>query len=246
LKYSGPAFQTKYLPSCTVVNSKAAFDNGKEITDSIFPWVKKGFVSGLFSSLTLKDFRTNSILAVLQPGKIRICMNVSLPEGSSFKDNIAKHKLEKMRMSSANNLGYSILEAGANSIMSKFDFVDACKNIPATLSDLRLQGIAWLGKYFVENNTTFGGKPSVQNCDIVGATIKELALTKCKIPAKLVHRQLDDVPVVAPEKTNWCQDFSATYTELCKEINMELATDCKNNDKAFTCQKRGKSDLVSA
>jgi hypothetical protein len=161
-------------------------------------------------------------------------MNVSLPEGSSFKDNIAKHKLEKMRMSSAKNFGYSILEAGANS-MSKFDFVDAYKNITATLSDLRLQGFAWLGRYFVENNITFGGKPLVQNFDIVGATIKELALTKCKIPAKLVHRQLDDVPVVAPEKTNWCQDFSATYTELCKEINMELAPDCKNNDIAFTC-----------
>jgi hypothetical protein len=81
--------------------------------------------------------------------------------------------------------------------MSKFDFVDAYKNIPATLSDLRLQGFAWLGKYFVENNMTFGGKPLVQNFDIVGATIKELALTKCKIPAKLVHRQLDDVPVVS-------------------------------------------------
>ncbi len=119
--------------------------------------------------------------------------------------------------------------------MSKFDFVDAYKNITATLSDLRLQGFAWLGRYFVENNITFGGKPLVQNFDIVGATIKELALTKCKIPAKLVHRQLDDVPVVAPEKTNWCQDFSATYTELCKEINMELAPDCKNNDIAFTC-----------
>jgi hypothetical protein len=87
---------------------------------------------------------------------------------------------------------------------------------------------------------TFGGKPSVQNFDIVGATIKELALTKCEIPAKLVHRQLDDVPVVAPEKTRWCQEFSTTYTELCKEINMELAPDCKNNDKAFTCQKKGK------
>jgi hypothetical protein len=76
------------------------------------------------------------------------------------------------------------LEAGKNSVMSKFDFVDAYKNIPATLADLRLQGITWLGKFFVENNITFGGKPSVQNFDIVGATIKELALQKCEIPAK--------------------------------------------------------------
>ena len=42
--------------------------------------------------------------------------------------------------------------------MSKFDFVDAYKNIPATLADLRLQGFTWLGKFFVENNMTFGGE----------------------------------------------------------------------------------------
>ncbi len=87
---------------------------------------------------------------------------------------------------------------------------------------------------------TFRGKPSVQNFDIVGATIKELALTKCEIPAKLVHRQLDDVPLVAPGKTKWCQEFSEEYSKLCGEINMELAPNCKNNDKAFTCQTRGK------
>ncbi len=74
----------------------------------------------------------------------------------------------------------------------------------------------------------------------MGATIKELALTKCEIPAKLVHRQLDDVPLVAPGKTKWCQEFSEEYSKLCGEINMELEPNCKNNDKAFTCQTRGK------
>jgi hypothetical protein len=115
----------------------------------------KGYVSGPFSSPPLKDFRTNSILAVLQQGKIRICMNISLPEEASFNDNIAKYKLEKIRMSSAKSFGFSILEAGKDSVMSKFDFVDAYKNIPATLADLRLLGFTWLGKLFVENNMTF-------------------------------------------------------------------------------------------
>jgi hypothetical protein len=71
LKYGGPSFQSSYLPSCTVRNSTAAFENGKEITDSICTWVKKGYVSGPFSSPPLKDFRTNPILAVPQPGKFR-------------------------------------------------------------------------------------------------------------------------------------------------------------------------------
>ena len=233
LRYGGPSFQSSYLPSCVVKNSKAATDNGLYVTDSICTWIKKGFVSGPFSSPPLENFRVNSILAVPQPGKIRICMNISLPEGKSFNDNIAAHKLEKMKMSSARNFGFSILEAGKGAIMSKFDFVDAYKNIPAKNSDLRLQGFAWLGKYFVENNMTFGGKPSVQNFDVVGATIRELVLTECEIPSKLVHRQLDDVPVVAPKKSGWCEEFSTKYAKMCKSVNMELAKNCPNNDKAF-------------
>jgi hypothetical protein len=149
LRYGGPSFQSIYLPSCVVKNSKAATDNGMYVTDSICTWIKKGFVSGPFSSPLLENFRVNSILAVPQPGKIRICMNISLPEGKSFNDNTAVHKLEKMKMSSARNFGFSILEAGKGAITSKFDFVDAYKNIPAMNSDLRQQGFAWLGKYFI-------------------------------------------------------------------------------------------------
>jgi hypothetical protein len=43
-------------------------------------------------------------------------------------------------MSSARQFGHMVLEAGRNSIMAKPDIVDAYKNIPARLEDLRLQG----------------------------------------------------------------------------------------------------------
>jgi hypothetical protein len=44
---------------------------------------------------TTKKFRSKSILAVAQPGKVRICLNVSLPKGNSLNENIDKNKLEK-------------------------------------------------------------------------------------------------------------------------------------------------------
>jgi hypothetical protein len=40
-------------------------------------------------------------------------------------------------MSSARNFGYSITEAGRNSTIAKHDIVDAHKNVPAKISDLR-------------------------------------------------------------------------------------------------------------
>ncbi len=83
--------------------------------------------------------------------------------------------------------------------MWKFDFVDAYKNVPVPVNDLRLQGFCWLGAYFLELKQMFGAAASVQNFDIVANTVKSCCLANCAIPRKLVHRQLDDVPVVCPK-----------------------------------------------
>jgi hypothetical protein len=124
--------------------------------------------------------------------------------------------------------------------MSKHDLVAAYKQVPCRVADLRLQGFSWLGKYFVETRQVFGAKTSVCNYDIVGETLKLIALIESEIPATFVLRQVDDVPVVAPEKSGLCENFSATYKNVCGEFNVKLAPDCPIMDKAFTCQKRGK------
>ncbi len=89
------------LGPCQVPNSKVAVKYGEEVTDSIGSWIDKGFVAGPFVSPPPKNFRCNSILAVPQPGKVRICINVSLSAGNSLNENIDKSKLEKVTMTSA-------------------------------------------------------------------------------------------------------------------------------------------------
>jgi hypothetical protein len=98
-------------------------------------------------------------------------------------------------MSSARNFGYSIIEAGPGCLIAKPDIMDAYKNMPAKISDLRYQGFMWLGKYFVALRQMFGAKGAVQNFDIHSNTVKTIALSKCRIPSKFVHWQLDDVPI---------------------------------------------------
>jgi hypothetical protein len=111
LTTGAPAFQLRPLPGCCVKNSKNAFLFGANVTDTIASWVEKKFVAGPFSTSPLPGFRANSILAVPQPSKTRICIKVSLPNGKSFNDNINKNDLERVKMSSARNFGYSITEA---------------------------------------------------------------------------------------------------------------------------------------
>jgi hypothetical protein len=134
----------------------------------------------------------------------------------------------------------TVYECGKNAVMSKFDFVDAFKIIPAKINDLRCQGFFWLNKYFLENRQIFGAKTSVPNFDIFANSIKVLANVNLEIPERYFHRTLDDIPLVAPVHNNWCAKFSERLIEVCSDLNVPLATDCPNNEKAFICTTYGK------
>jgi hypothetical protein len=221
------------LPACHSANAKSSLENGPEVTDEVANWVKKKYIAGPFKYPPLPMFRVNSLMAIVQPGKIRPVLNVSLPKNLSFNSNVLKCQLEKVKMTSAKKFSYSIVKAGKNAIMTKFDMVDAYKVVPAPLKDLRLQGFQWLNMYFVELRQIFGAKTAVANFDILGNTILTLTKAKCKIPAEFIHRTLDDVPFVAPVCSNWNNIFSMCYMNICERINVSLAKDCPLFDKAF-------------
>ncbi len=77
---------------------------------------------------------------------MRVCLNVSLPTGKSFNDNIDVHSLERVKMTSAKCFGYAILRAGKDATMLKLDKADAYKNVPCKISDLNRQGFCWDGQ----------------------------------------------------------------------------------------------------
>jgi hypothetical protein len=148
--------------------------------------------------------------------------------------------LEKLKMASAQQFGSALLKFGKDATMSKFDQVAAYKQVPCKVEDIRLQGFMWAGKFFAETRLVFGASNSVCNYDIVGETLKVLAFDDSDIPAELVLRQVDNVPVVSPESLGWCEQFSNNYKDLCSFATVELAENCPKNEKAFEDQKRGK------
>ncbi len=135
LESGRPAFQKGPIGSCWVKNLKQSLELGTAVSGTIASWITKKYVAGPFTSPPLPNLRMNSILAVPQPNKTRICINVSLPESRSFNDNIEKSNLEKIRMASARQFGHMLMEAGRNSTMAQPDIVDAYKNIPACTQD---------------------------------------------------------------------------------------------------------------
>ena len=240
LKVGAPSCQKNPLPAYQAKNADGALKHGREVTDTIAHWVKSGFASGPFDSPPLSKFRVNSLAAVPQDGKVRPVINVSEPKDYSFNDNIDKNKLEKVKMTSARNFGYSLKNCGKNAKFSKFDMKDAYKQVPCPLSDLRLQGFCWLNKYFFETSQMFGAKTAVPNYDTLGSTVEVVTHVQCDESPGDVHRHLDDVPTVSPASSNFCEQFSEKYVKVCKDLNIDLAENCPAREKAFSNETSGK------
>jgi hypothetical protein len=150
LQCGAKSFQRTVLPACHIPNASNIENFGKEVSDTVASWVKKGFAAGPFTSLPCKNFRVNRVLTIQQNEKVRPVLDLSEPKGASFNSNVCEEKLEKVVMSSSKKFGKTLFEAGKHATFSKFDYVDAYKNVPVQISDLRLQGFEWKNRYFEE------------------------------------------------------------------------------------------------
>jgi hypothetical protein len=228
------------LPSCHCKNSNSTLKFAAEVTDTIASWVKQGFVCGPFKNPPVSNFRVNPLVAVDQDDKVRLVMNVSLPEGASFNSNIDQQKIEKVFMSSAREVSFVLAETGHGAIMSKMDKKDAYKIIPAPIEDLRLQGFKWLGMYFVETQQLFGAETAVCNYDRLGSSIKSIIVATCQSTDRSSPRQLDDTVKIDRKNSQSCQEFTNKYKLLCEDIGIKLAPNCPNYEKAFENSTYGK------
>jgi len=221
------------LPAIVVPNSVSVLAHGRQFTDTLAYWVKCGFVAGPFVLPPCPQFRINQMLAIDQHNKVRIVMNLSGPEGLSFNDAIVEAALEKVHMSTARQFGYTVVDCGHGARMWKWDMDNAYKNLPAKTSDLRLQGFEWLGRLFVETQQAFGAKSAVAAFDRLGRVMADLALASCALPRHLLHRTLDDLPIVTPAASVEGPKFAVAYRNICAQVGIKLAENCPKLEKAF-------------
>jgi hypothetical protein len=160
-------------------------------------------------------------------------MNLSSPKGNSLNDAIDMDTVQKIGMSSPKIFAEELVKAGKGALFSKSDIVDAYKLIPNAVQQWRLFGFKWLGKYFFDKAKVFGSKEAPAGFDSLPETILNIVCCLYKIPKKIVQRQLDDVPMVAARESGLTERFHTAYKDICKEVNIPLAENCKNHEKAF-------------
>ncbi len=142
-------------------------------------------------------------------------------------------------MSPARQFGYSVVDCGIGARLYKWDLVDAYKNIPVPIYQIKFQGFRWLGKYYAETQKVFGDKSSVAAFDRLGKTCVDFACLLSNTPEWLIHRTLDDPPLVVPASSDIGKKFATAYEYVCNSVNARLAPPCPKNEKAFCGQTKG-------
>lgn len=233
LKGKIPVSFLKPLDGISMKNATSAIHNGSRMTDAIAGWIKKGFVAGPFKTAPMKGFRANPLMAAVQKAKVRPIMNLSSPKGASFNDAVDPYQVEKLKMSSPRLFAKTLIKCGKGSTFAKSDIKDAYKLVPNPVEQWRLYGFKWLGKTFFDTTTVFGSKVAPASFDCLAETIVNIVCSEKKVPKMFVHRQLDDVPIVSPKGSKLTENFSAGYAEICEKLNVPLAPECPNHEKAF-------------
>jgi hypothetical protein len=233
LKGKLPVDLVKNLDGISCKNAQSAIENGKFMTDQIANWIKKKFVAGPFAKLPAKKFRVNPLMAAVQRTKVRPIMNLTSPKGASFNEAVDMCKVQKLTMSSPKLFANSLVKAGQGAVFAKSDIQDAYKLIPNPVPEWRLYGFKWLGQFFFDTTLVFGSKCAPANFDCLAETLVNIVCTEENLNKGMVHRQLDDVPVVSARETKFAERFSAKYEEVCKNCQVPLAETCPEHEKAF-------------
>ena len=94
-----------------------------------------------------------------QPGKWRLILDLSSPEGHSANDGIPKPPFS-VQYVTVDSFIEGIMARGRGTLMAKFDVASAYRNVAVHPQDRPLLGMVWREKYYVDMALPFGLRSS--------------------------------------------------------------------------------------
>ena len=156
-----------------------------------------------------------------KPGKWRLILDLSHPEGQSVNDGI-NEKLSSLSYVSVDDIVNTILLLGQGAMLAKIDVRSAYRVIPVHPEDRMLLGMSWKGKVYVDATLPFGLRSAPKIFTAV-ADACEWILRQWGLHQ--VRHYLDDFIVIGPPKSSRCQEELSIMCHTCEELGLPLAAE---------------------
>jgi len=148
-----------------------------------------------------------------KPGKWRLILDLSSPEGKSVNDGIHKDTCS-LSYTSVDEVVECILMVGKGALLAKMDVMQAYRNVPVHPQDRFLLGMRWQDTVFVDNTLPFG----LRSAPLIFSAIADMLqwIMHSKGVEWLFH-YIDDFITVGRPRSQQCRDNVGIMRSVCKE-----------------------------
>ena len=139
-------------------NMHSAMENPQVVSAYIAEERKRGVLLGPFEKAEVPEVHLNRFGVIPksgQPGKWRLIVDLSHPEGESVNDSI-QPELCSLQYVHMDHVVGKLIELGPGAKMAKLDVRSAYRIVPVHPQDRHLLGMMWDGKLYVDAALPFG------------------------------------------------------------------------------------------
>ena len=155
-----------------------------------------------------------------QPGKWRLIVDLSSPEGQSVNDGIAKD-LCSVAYISVDDIAAVVLRLGRGAKLAKIDIRAAYRIIPVHPDDRCLLGMRWEGQLFIDATLPFGLRSAPKLFTAVADALEWMVKSK---GVRFLSHYLDDFIIVGAPDSEKCKVGLEQLLDSCKVLGIQIAT----------------------
>ena len=154
-----------------------------------------------------------------RPGKWRLIVDLSSPEGHSVNDELDR-ALCSIQYSSIDDAVQIIRRLGPGTLLAKLDLREAYRVVPVHPEDRPRLGMQWKGTIYLDAALPFGLRSAPK---IFSALADGLLWILHAHGAVCSLHYLDDFLIMGPPDSQVCADALCTFLALCEELGVPVA-----------------------
>ena len=203
-------------------NMQSARQNKEVVEGYLGKEVAEGRVVGPLTSSSVAGVQVSPFGVIPkphQPGKWRLIVDLSAPEGHSVNDGIDK-KLCALKYVSVDDVALVIQKLGRGAQLAKMDVQAAYRNVPVHPDDRLLLGMKWEGQLFVDTALPFGLRSAPKIFTAVADALQWVVRAR---GVRYIAHYLDDFIVVGAPGSDEGAKALDLLLDTCRELGVPVA-----------------------